>query len=70
MDYYEDLLPHLSVPTAEIWMELDTHDALTDHYKHFRTSKEIERSLQECGMVDIVAIDAGNGVEARARRPL
>lgn len=70
MDCYEDLLPHLSLPTTEIWMELDTHDALTDHYKHFRTCKEIETALRECGMVDIVASDAGNGVEARARRPL
>lgn len=33
---------------------------LTDHYKHLRSSKEIEAHLQKCGMVDIETIyDAG-----------
>jgi SAM-dependent methyltransferase len=69
IDYYDDLLNELPLSTAEIWMELDTHDALTDYYKHFRTRQQIETTLLDCGMIDVVATDAGNGVEARARRP-
>jgi len=69
IDYYDDLLTELPLSTTEIWMELDTHCALTDCSKHFRTREEIEATLLDCGMVDVVATYGGNGVEARARRP-
>jgi len=48
---------------------LDTHDTLTDYYKHFRSAEEIEAALCSAGMVAIEAAYAGNGVEARARKP-
>jgi SAM-dependent methyltransferase len=64
-DYYAQLGPRL----LYAWASLDTHDALTDFYKHKRTTEEIFRCLQECGMSDIEAIYAGNGVEARAVKP-
>jgi 2-polyprenyl-3-methyl-5-hydroxy-6-metoxy-1,4-benzoquinol methylase len=51
------------------WALLDTHDALTDWYKHFRTASQIESILRELGLVDIAVAREGNGVEARGRRP-
>ena len=47
---------------------LDTHDTLTDRYKHLRSGKEIAVNLAVCGMTDIHTAYAGNGVEARARK--
>ena len=45
-------------------------NTLTDVYKHLRSTEEIENCLKECGMVDISAVYAGNGVEARAVKPV
>jgi SAM-dependent methyltransferase len=68
IDYYEQL-PELPIPILERWMELDTHDALTDYYKHLRTREQIQVCLEGCGLVEIQVTYAGNGVEARARKP-
>ena len=51
------------------WAFLDTHDALTDWYKHFRTKGQINRALKNVGVVAITCEYGGNGVEARCRRP-
>ena len=51
------------------WALLDTHDALTDWYKHLRTRGQIRRTLERLGGVDIWCEYGGNGVEARCRRP-
>jgi SAM-dependent methyltransferase len=51
------------------WAILDTHDALRDPYKHFRTRSQIERTLVSLGLVDVWTVEGGNGIEARARRP-
>jgi hypothetical protein len=51
------------------WALLDTHDALRDWHKHFRTREEIERTFSELGLEDVVITMAGNGIEARGRRP-
>ncbi|MDX6474670.1 MAG: hypothetical protein QOH95_181, partial [Gaiellaceae bacterium] len=51
------------------WALLDTHDALRDWYKHFRTGEQIERTLSSLGLVDIQTGLGGNGIEARGRRP-
>lgn len=68
MDYYETL-PELAVSDVEIWMTLDTHDALTDRYKHHRTVEEIRDALTAAGLAVEAAYYGGNGVEARARKP-
>jgi SAM-dependent methyltransferase len=68
-DYY-DRHPELDRTRLAEWSYLDTHDGLTDHYKHLRSAEQIERALRQCGLVDVVARYDGNGVEARARRPL
>ncbi|HWW77668.1 MAG TPA: hypothetical protein VNZ44_19850, partial [Pyrinomonadaceae bacterium] len=51
------------------WSVLDTHDTLTDYYKHLRTREEIEAVLKSCGLVEVEASYGGNGVEARGRMP-
>jgi SAM-dependent methyltransferase len=50
------------------WMLLDTHDALTDRYKHRRTVGEIRRFLRTL-CPDPVVGAGGNGVEAFCRKP-
>jgi SAM-dependent methyltransferase len=67
---YHDAYPQLGAKLLKIWASLDTHDTLTDYYKHLRSTEEIKTHLQKCGMVGIETVYAGNGVEARARKPL
>ncbi|HEX5707139.1 MAG TPA: class I SAM-dependent methyltransferase [Pyrinomonadaceae bacterium] len=69
IDYYE-AYPQLGDKLLAEWALLDTHDTLTDHYKHLRTADEIARALRECGLRDVEVSYGGNGVEARARAPL
>lgn len=65
-DYYSELGPEL----LYAWAALDTHDALTDVYKHKRTVEEIADCLNRLGLENIEASYGGNGVEALAIRPL
>ena len=51
------------------WALLDTHDVLTDWYKHLRTKGQIRHTLEGLGAADIHCEYGGNGVEARCRRP-
>ena len=51
------------------WSLLDTHDSLTDWYKHFRTKGQIRRAFESCGATQISCEYGGNGVEARGHRP-
>ena len=66
---YQDAYPQLSPEILHAWATLDTHDTLTDVYKHLRSADEITHTLRNCGMIDIETVYAGNGVEARARKP-
>jgi SAM-dependent methyltransferase len=68
LDYY-DRYPELGRDRLAEWARLDTHDALTDRYKHFRSTDEIRAALAAAGLADIAVAEAGNGVEARGRRP-
>jgi len=67
LSYYHAL--PLSDELQREWSLLDTHDSLTDWYKHFRTKGQIRRTLEKSGAVDIWCEYGGNGVEARCRRP-
>ena len=69
MDYQRDF-PTLSQDSLRDWAVLDTHDTLTDVFKHVRTAEQIAADLEHCGMVDIEIAYGGNGVEARARQPV
>jgi 2-polyprenyl-3-methyl-5-hydroxy-6-metoxy-1,4-benzoquinol methylase len=66
---YFDLYPELSDELHYQWSLLDTHDGLTDYYKHFRTRKQIAAMLAKLGAVEIECRYGGNGVEARCKRP-
>lgn len=68
IDYYE-AYPQLGERLLSEWAVLDTHDSLTDYYKHLRTTEEIEACLRSCGLVDLEVSHGGNGVEARGRMP-
>jgi SAM-dependent methyltransferase len=63
-DAYYKLGPEL----LKTWALLDTHDTLTDVYKHLRSKEQISAFLTQLGMVDVQASPGGNGVEARARK--
>ncbi len=66
---YYHALPELDNELHREWSLLDTHDSLTDWFKHFRTRKQIHRALHHCGLKNIWCEYGGNGVEARGRRP-
>ena len=51
------------------WALLDTHDSLTDWYKHRRTPVELRELLGALGATAIWCEPGGIGVEARCRRP-
>ncbi len=68
IDYLE-LFPQLGNQLMAEWSVLDTHDALTDYYKHLRTREEIEECLHSHGLIDLTVTYGGNGIEARARMP-
>ena len=61
--------PELPDDLQRQWALLDTHDSLTDWYKHFRTRGQVHRILANLGAENVEAVYAGNGVEARAKRP-
>jgi len=68
ISYYTEL-PELDDDLQREWALLDTHDSLTDWFKHFRTGGQIQRVLEDLGAEDIWCEYGGNGVEARGRRP-
>ncbi len=67
---YYHAYPQLGDELQAEWAFLDTHDTLTDWYKHLRTKGQIERTLKALGADEIVLSRGGNGIEARCRRPL
>jgi SAM-dependent methyltransferase len=67
---YYHLYPELPEHMQRELAILDTHDALTDHYKHRRSTAQIRRLLEGLGGEEIWVARGGNGVEARMRRPL
>jgi SAM-dependent methyltransferase len=64
---YHDIFPELGDKLITEWGILDTHDALTDYYKHLRTCEEIEACLRSCGLTDLEVKHVGINVEACAR---
>jgi 2-polyprenyl-3-methyl-5-hydroxy-6-metoxy-1,4-benzoquinol methylase len=69
VDYYESY-PELGRKFLAEWALLDTHDTLTDYYKHLRSVEEIQECLVACGLVNLKVSYGGNGVEARAQAPV
>jgi SAM-dependent methyltransferase len=67
---YYHAYPQLDDHLQYEWALLDTHDSLTDYYKHFRTPRQIARILERLGGEDRWVARGGNGVEARCRKPV
>jgi SAM-dependent methyltransferase len=61
--------PELDDRIQREWALLDTHDGLTDWYKHLRSRSQIRRTFERLGLVEIWCEYGGNGVEARGVRP-
>lgn len=61
---YPELPEHLQ----REWALLDTHDSLTDWFKHLRTREQIMSTLGQLEARNIWAEYEGNGVEARGQR--
>lgn len=66
---YFHRFPELSDHLQYEWALLDTHDALTDWYKHPRSIGQIKRILGNLGAAEVQVVHGGNGIEARCRRP-
>jgi SAM-dependent methyltransferase len=69
VNYY----PHFGLRDRDMyyeWMLLDTHDAMTDVYKHRRTPASIRRTLHQLGACNVVVTPGGNGVEAYCEKPV
>jgi 2-polyprenyl-3-methyl-5-hydroxy-6-metoxy-1,4-benzoquinol methylase len=66
---YFHALPELNDKLQYEWSALDTHDSLTDWFKHLRTPRQIRRALEQLGGADIWVDTGGNGIEARCRKP-
>lgn len=60
--------PQLSHEDQYKWALLDTHDSLTDWYKHFRFKDQIAKYLESIGGKNIYSEYSGHGVEARCRK--
>ena len=67
VSYYNDF-PNLSDELQEEWALLDTHDNLTDYYKHLTTKKDFKKSMEKLGLENIECWNAGIGVEGRAKK--
>jgi SAM-dependent methyltransferase len=66
--YYSEH-PQLDDDRQREWAVLETHDALTDWYKHLRSRSQIQRTLEGLGLSHVWCRYGGNGVEARGTRP-
>ena len=66
---YFHVYPELSDNLQKEWSMLDTHDGLTDWYKHLRSLKQIKKILHNLKAISINVQNGGNGIEARCKRP-
>jgi 2-polyprenyl-3-methyl-5-hydroxy-6-metoxy-1,4-benzoquinol methylase len=69
LTYYQ-AYPDLDDRLQYEWAILDTHDHLTDYYKHLRTTGQIQSTLSSLGATAIWVAKGGNGVEARCSKPV
>jgi hypothetical protein len=67
ISYYYDY-PELSEKLQKEWAFLDTHDALTDYYKHFMTRGQIVNIMNKLGMKNIICEYGSTGIKARGMR--
>jgi len=65
---YHDAYRQLGEKLLKEWAFLDTHDLLTDEYKHLRSKEELVNLFEANGFEIIRAEYAGNGVEIMAKK--
>lgn len=68
VDYQNDY-PQLGPRLLREWAMLDTHDTLTDTYKHLLGIDDLRPILEEIGMRNISLWRGGNGVESLSYVP-
>lgn len=66
---YYHALPELDDRLQYEWSELDTHDSLTDYYRHLRSRGAIRSILEALAAQEVWVENGGNGVEARCQKP-
>lgn len=66
---YFHAYPQLPDQLQREWAVLDTHDGMTDWFKHLRSINQIREILQALGAVNINVSRSGHGVEATCSRP-
>ena len=69
VSYYNDF-PELSDELQKEWALLDTHDNLTDCYKHLTTKKKFKQPIHNLGLQGVKCWSAGIGVEGRGMKPI
>jgi 2-polyprenyl-3-methyl-5-hydroxy-6-metoxy-1,4-benzoquinol methylase len=67
---YFHAYPQIPESLQKEWSLLDTHDGLTDWYKHLRSLGQIKATLEKIGAIDLTVDKGGNGIEAVCRRPV
>ena len=67
--FFSDEIPALSESQKQEWGLLDTHDSLTDFFKHRRTTVEIATALSGVGLIDATVYFNGSVVVGRGVNP-
>jgi SAM-dependent methyltransferase len=67
---YFMMFPQLTRAQHRELCRLDTFDQLADRYKRLRTVRQIRRTLVALAAEEIEVRRGGNGIQARARKPL
>ncbi len=70
---YYTYFPEIDPKICYEWNELDTHDSLTDFYKHYRSAEELYKCIEDLGFINISCVEGhkfgGNVAVARATYP-
>lgn len=67
---YYHAYPQLPEQLQRDWAVLDTHDGMTDWFKHLRSVKQLYASVSLLGATEIRTSRGGNGIEVLCRRPI
>ena len=67
--FFTDEIPELSESQKQEWGMLDTHDSLTDHFKHRRTATQLSSALGDVGLIDVTVVFNGAVLVCRGTQP-
>jgi len=67
LSYYHSY-PELSDELQKEWALLDTHDSLTDWFKHLRSAAQIKAVLEELKVKDLKINNSSHGVEVSCKK--